>query len=306
VELRALRCFVTVADCGSVTAAAHELHTAQPSVSRQLRRFEHELGLALFDRHEQRLVLSAAGRRFLPIARDLVTRGDLAREAAAALREGAIASITLSATGTTLTDVIAPFLATWGPTDPVPAVWEELPSEIYGSLERGADLAIGTQAPPRHLEHLHVAVLPVWAYVTPGDAWATRRHVTLPELVERRLLVLGPEQHARVALDRAVARRGLSLGSVIEFGTPEVAQAVAAAGRGVAVVSDDPRFDLVPVAVQEFGEESGEASGEESGDRLVIDLHAAWTPGHHAAATVRGLARRLQRFSRERYSAAPE
>lgn len=293
-ELRALRCFVTVADCGSVTAAAHELRTAQPSVSRQLRRFEQELGLTLFDRHEQRLVLNAAGRRFLPIARDLVTRGVLAREAASALREGAIASVVLSATGTTLTDVVAPFLATWATTDPVPTVWEELPAEIYGSLERGADLAIGTQAPPRHLEHLHVAVLPVWAYVPHHDEWAGREAVSLEELVERRLLVLGPEQHARVALDRALAEHALSLGSVIEFGTPEVALAVAAAGRGVAVVSDDPRFDLVPVAIGGPGE------------RVVIDLHAAWAPHHHAAETVHDLGRRLQRFCRDRYSLTSE
>ncbi len=291
-EVRAARCFVTVADCGSVTAAAHELNTAQPSVSRQLRRFERDLGLALFDRQDQRLVLNAAGRRLLPIARDLVTRGDLAREAAAALREGALASVVLTAPGTTLTDVIAPFLATWEPADPVPTVWEELPSGIYGALQRGVDLAIGTQPPPSHLEHLHVATLPVWAYVRADDDWAGREHVPLPDLVRRRLLLLGQEQHARVALDRSLDRAGLPLGSVIEFGTPEVAQAVAAAGRGVAVVSDDPRFDLVPIPI------------DGAGGRVVIQLHAAWDPAHHAAATVSGLAQRLRAFCRRRYPVA--
>ncbi|MEO7352629.1 MAG: LysR substrate-binding domain-containing protein, partial [Marmoricola sp.] len=129
---------------------------------------------------------------------------------------------------------------------------------------------------------------------TRDDDWAGRESVSLRELVERRLLVLGHEQHARVALDHALAGEGLSLASVIEFGTPEVVQAVAAAGRGVAVVSDDPRFDLVPVALGN------------SANRVVINLHAAWIPGHHAAETVRGLTRRLQVFCRERYSVAPQ
>lgn len=291
-ELRGARCFVTVADCGSVTEAAIRMRTAQPSLSRQLQRFERDLGLQLFDRRDRRLMLTAAGRRFLPIARDLVTRADLAREAAAALRQGALASAVLCTTRTTLTDVIAPFLATWGLSDPVPTAWEELPSEIYRSLGLGADLAIGTQQPPVHLAHLTMAVLPVWAYVQEADRWASRRSVSVAELVERRLLVLGPGQHARIALDRALAEANLALGPFIEFEAPEVAQAVAAAGRGVAVVSDDRRFDLAPIAI------TGSAGP------VVVRLHAAWRRDHHASATLEEIAHRLAGFSRARYGAS--
>lgn len=290
-ELRAVRVFVAVADAGSVTAAAQDLHVAQPSLSRQLRRFEQELGLTLFDRRDNRLALSAAGRRFLPVARDLLARADLAREAATALREGALASVVLSATGTTLTDVVAPFLATWDAEDPVPAVWEELPADIYASVDRGADLAVGTDPPPSHLAHLALASLPVWAYVPPDDPWRGRSMVDLTELVTRRLLLLGREQHARVALDRALAHDSVATGAVIEFSAPEVAQAVAAAGRGVAVVSDDQRFDLLPVAISC------------SDGPVVVTLHAAWAPDHHAAPTLRSLAERLRSFCGARYGA---
>lgn len=80
------------------------------------------------------------------------------------------------------------------------------PATIYGSINRGADLAVGTEAPPPHLEHLGVAVLPVWAYVRNDDPWADRESVELDELVTRRLLVLGQQQYARVAPDRALSR----------------------------------------------------------------------------------------------------
>jgi DNA-binding transcriptional LysR family regulator len=292
VELRALRCFVAVADSGSVSLAAQRLHTAQPSLSRQLQRFEAELGLALFDRSQRRLVLSPAGRRFLPVARDLVTRAELARETVAALREGAPGSVVLSAPHTTATDVVAPFLATWGPADPLPTLWEAPSREAYAALDRGADLAIGAETPPRHLRSLVVADLPVWAYVRAEHPWGSRDSIGLADLVAEKLLVLEAEQHSRIALERALAAADLPLGPVVEFRTAEVAQAVAAAGRGVAVVSDDPRYDLVPVQI------TGRA-GEVS-----IRLRAAWSGDHHAAATLRDLATRLRTFSRERYGLA--
>ena len=288
-ELRLLRYFLAVVDAGSVTGAARLVHVAQPSLSRQLRELERRLGLTLFTRGEGRLALTSAGRHFLPIARELVARADIAASAAAALRHGAMTTVTISCPGTTLTDVIAPFLATWGPADPMPTVEERLPAQIYPSVETGADLAVGTVPPPGHLASLPLASLPVWAYVRPDHPWAERQSVQLEELADEPLLLLGPEQHSRQALDTALQGAGTRLGSTTEVGTPEVAQAVAAAGRGVAIVSDDPRFGLLPVAVEE-------------GDGLVVvRLYAAWRADHHAVQVVEELAHRLNSFCAARY-----
>src|ERR1700686_3977932 len=70
VELRHLRYFVSVAEAGSLTVAAEQrLHTAQPSLSRQIRDLEYQVGTQLMIRSARGIELTAAGRAFLDHAR---------------------------------------------------------------------------------------------------------------------------------------------------------------------------------------------------------------------------------------------
>jgi LysR family hca operon transcriptional activator len=70
VELRHLRYFVAVAEEGSVTVAAERrLHTAQPSLSRQLRDLECEVGTPLLVRSARGVELTQSGRAFAFLAR---------------------------------------------------------------------------------------------------------------------------------------------------------------------------------------------------------------------------------------------
>ena len=82
-ELRHLRYFVAVAEEGSVTlAAARRLHTAQPSLSRQLRDLEREVGVQLLLRTVRGIELTAAGQAFLDHARLALSQVEAAGEAA--------------------------------------------------------------------------------------------------------------------------------------------------------------------------------------------------------------------------------
>ena len=65
-ELRHLRYFVAVAEEGSLTLAAERrLHTSQPSLSRQIRDLEYEVGAQLMTRSARGIELTEAGRVFL-------------------------------------------------------------------------------------------------------------------------------------------------------------------------------------------------------------------------------------------------
>jgi DNA-binding transcriptional LysR family regulator len=82
-ELRLVRYFTVVAEHANFSRAAAELHLAQPSLSRQIQRLEHRLGVRLLDRTPQGALLTEAGKAFLPEARALL---QAARQAALTAR----------------------------------------------------------------------------------------------------------------------------------------------------------------------------------------------------------------------------
>jgi LysR family transcriptional regulator, hca operon transcriptional activator len=81
-ELRHLRYFVTVAETGSFTRAAEILHTAQPSLSRQIKDLEHEVGTELLRRNSRMLKPTPAGAVFLEEARLVLAQSERAVERA--------------------------------------------------------------------------------------------------------------------------------------------------------------------------------------------------------------------------------
>lgn len=78
VELRHLRYFVTVAECGSVSRAASKLFIAQPPLSAQIRQLEEEVGAELLVRLPRGIRLTPAGESFLEDARAILARAQQA------------------------------------------------------------------------------------------------------------------------------------------------------------------------------------------------------------------------------------
>ncbi len=292
-ELRHLRYFVAVADAGSITRAATVVRVAQPSLSRQLRQLEQEVGEPLFDRSGRRARLTAAGEVFLPLARDLVGRADRAVALMHGLAASARVALRIAAPETTVADVIAPFLATLPPEAPMIDVREALPASVHAEVLAGtADVGVSSVPPPRELTSRLLVHFPIWAYVPPDHRWSRRRSITIRELARERLLVLGPDHGSRRQLEAAMSDAGVSYQLAAETNVPGVAQALAAAGRGVAVVSDDARYGLRGVRIRPSG----------GPIELRVPLFGAWEASHYASDVIAELVDGFADYVQGRYA----
>lgn len=79
-EIRTLKYFWTIAEEGTISKAAKALHITQPTLSRQLRELENELGTSLFIRGRRKLQLTDAGL-FLKIGESNCLAGELPLDA---------------------------------------------------------------------------------------------------------------------------------------------------------------------------------------------------------------------------------
>lgn len=275
-DLRHARYFLAVADQRSVTRAAALVRVAQPSLSRQLRALEDELGCRLFDRGPGGVRLTPAGQRLLPMARDLIARATAAEDAMEAFAAGQPTPFSVVAPATTVADVVAPFLATSGPDAPGLTIREELPSAVFDALVTGqADLAISSGPPPGGMEVRPLVRFAVWAYVPRTHRWARRRRLPIAELAAEPLVMLGSEHGTRRVFDAAAASAGIAYRRAHQTDSPQIAQAMAASGHGVAIVSDDPRYGLHPIGILDA-----------NGALLRIPLFAAWNPTSYASPTI--------------------
>jgi LysR family transcriptional regulator, hca operon transcriptional activator len=186
-ELRHLRYFVAVAEAGGLTVAAQrKLHTSQPSLSRQIRDLEDEVGAQLLTRRARGIELTPAGRAFLDHARLVLSQVEAAAEAARRAAHPAKPCFSMGfLTGHELT---------WMP-EALRILRDELPN---------IDVMISSQYSPRLADGLSKGKI---------DAAFLRRERGVPELafrllVKEPLMVVLPSDH-RLALLKSIGPKDL-------------------------------------------------------------------------------------------------
>src|SRR5712692_7914705 len=187
-ELRHLRYFVAVAEAGSLTVAAEQrLHTSQPSLSRQIRDLEDEVGARLLTRRARGIELTPAGRAFLDHTRLVLSQVEAAAEAARRVAHPAKPCFAMGfLTGHELT---------WMP-EALRMLRDELPN---------IDVMISSQYSPKLANALLKGTV---------DAAFLRRERGVPELafrllVKEPLMVVLPRDH------RLAAREAISPGDLV-------------------------------------------------------------------------------------------
>jgi len=204
-ELRHLRYFVAVADAGSLTVAAQRvLHTSQPSLSRQIRDLEDEVGAQLLTRRARGIELTPAGRAFLDHARVVLSQVEAATGAARRVAHPAKPCFTMGfLTGHELT---------WMP-EAMRILRDELPN---------IDVMISSQYSPLLADGLSKGKI---------DAAFLRREKGVPGLafrllVREPLMVILPNDHHLAALKAVSPRHLVGETFVIVSGTAPVLRGV--------------------------------------------------------------------------------
>ncbi len=236
-ELDQLAAFIAVAQHGSFSQAAEQLHLTQPAVSKRVSQLEDQLDARLFDRIGRRIALTEAGRALLPRARRLLNDAaeirraldDLSGEVRGRLVMGTSHHIGLHR----LPEPLKRY------TRAHPGV--ELDIRFMDSeaachaVEIGdLELAIVT-LPPEPLPRLRTQ--PIWDdplhfMVAGAHPLATRRQITLQELLEHPAVLPGTNTYTRGILERAARAAGLRLRTGMETNYLETLRMLAEAGLG--------------------------------------------------------------------------
>lgn len=104
-DIRQLKYFLTIAEKGSITKAAKQLHMAQPPLSKQLKLLEEELGIKLIERNTRKLQITDAGRILQYRSRQILELTKNTKKELENLKDGfkGILSIgTVASSGTTI------------------------------------------------------------------------------------------------------------------------------------------------------------------------------------------------------------
>jgi DNA-binding transcriptional LysR family regulator len=246
-ELRHLRYFVAVAEHLNFGRAAQALHTAQPSLSQQIRQLERELGVRLFDRNKRYVELTEEGRRALGEARAILDRvgtlGETMRHAAGMpsgpLRIGSIVASTIG--------VLPLLLPSYRDRFPlVSFTIETLPidEQLRALVERRIDVAI--LRGPIHDARIASRAIgseELFAALNPAHRLAGRRRVPIAELNGSHLITVQTERAGGFVTEmtRALAGYGVRFSEITETPDLETCIALVACGMGVSVVSSIAR-----------------------------------------------------------------
>jgi len=241
-ELRHLRYFVAVAEEGSLTVAAERrLHTAQPSLSRQMRDLEYQVGAQLMVRSARGIELTAAGRVFLDHARLALAQVEAAREAARRAAEPAKLSFALGfLTGTEMD---------WLP-EAMRVLHEELPNievrvrsqyspDLAADLMRGKlDLAfLRPESNVVDLTYKTVTREPFVVFMPSDHRFASHAAIRVQEIVgEKFIMISNTAPVPRMVIEEYLRRSDIDITPDHEADHLAVAMSLVASTRGVALL----------------------------------------------------------------------
>ncbi|MGS0893786.1 LysR substrate-binding domain-containing protein [Burkholderia stagnalis] len=285
-ELRHLRYFIAVAETGSLTEAAEKrLYTSQPSLSRQIRDLEDQVGVALLRRSARGVEVTEAGRVFVEHARLVLAQVDAAVESARRAAQPARPRFALGfLTGQEMTWL----------TDAMHLLREELPNievsvssdystELAAAVAHGRlDVAFMRAEPGYGLAYKVVGREPLVALMSSDHPLTARETIRPEDLRHEPFIAMADKAKVlRQVIDAYLARAGVEVEIAQSVDNPAMVMSLIASLRGVTLI---PAYvqNLMPWSV---------VSRPLADDAATIDLVVGYSPDNTAPIVERFLSR---------------
>lgn len=237
-DIRELRSFVKVAQCGGFSRAAKQLFIAQPALSRQIAKLEEQLQVELFIRHGRGVELTAAGSRLLERAevmlRYMEETTDHVRNSAAEER-GHLAIGLPPAIGTIVgPQLIRRFHERWPKASL--HVLEGLSTSLQEWLLDGRiQVAVVYNQPL--LEAFDVRPLFSERMVLVGPPGESSRSVRITGLVEFPLILPGLPHSNRRLIEQVAAQNGFQLNVIFDVDSVSLTKRLVSEGMGYSILA---------------------------------------------------------------------
>jgi DNA-binding transcriptional LysR family regulator len=243
-EVRQLEIFRTLASELNFTRTAERVNTVQSNVTAQIKALEEELGTRLFDRLAKSVVLTDAGRQFLPYAERALCTMD---EGLRVVRAGAEPSgvLRIGAPESILTYRLPEILKRFQKKYPRVEVQFRpyLDKSMTAELEKGwLDLAIRMldvgEIDHAHLKSVRLGAVRILMLSEPGHPLAKKKAVRPEDLTGQSVLLTEYGCSYRAKLDQVLAAANVKPASSTEFSSVEAIKQCMMAGMGVGVLPE--------------------------------------------------------------------
>ena len=238
----ALRYFLEVVRCGSISEASGKLNVAPSAISRQIARLESELDTLLFERRARGMVPSAAGELLAVHARHMQLEADRIGSEIMALRGLQRGQVRLASSEGFAVDFLPAAIAAFrkrysgihfhlmvgAPAQATRYVREgDADIGITFSLKPEADINVALRQPA-----------PIMALVSPHHELAVKKHISLAQLQHYPLALPSPDTTLRQLFDICCSRQNLAFESIFSSDYTEALINFAMLGGGVALAGE--------------------------------------------------------------------
>lgn len=237
-----LRVFCLVVDEGSISQAARLSYVSQPAVTNQIRQLENYYGTDLFHRREGRLILTEAGEKLYPFAKEMIDHLERSEEAIKGLQDTYESTLHIGASLTIgeyfLPKVLGEFQNKYNA--PKTSLFIANTPDVIAKLTNlDIDLAlVEGVVEDKDCEPIKYDEDELIVVVSKKHPWAERKDITIDEIPKEQVIWREENAGIRKIITKTLSEHGISteVSSLMELGSTQAIKSAVEAGLGISIL----------------------------------------------------------------------